>query len=381
MASNDLAVRADTGIVAEQTDWSPEQRELLAAIGCAARTEGELQLFLHQCKRTGLDPFTRQIHMVNYGGNVVTQTGIDGFRVIARRAADAAGEAYSLTATEWCGPDGVWTEVWLSDEPPAAARVSVVRGGQMFPAVAMYREYVARKKDGSVNAMWKQRPAGQLAKCAEALAYRRAFPQDLAGLYSDDEMEQARNPVPRSRTEVKQIPQTATDFMKALKLTGDEFKQFTGRVLKTEVGVWVELTDEQRAAVLAAAAEWLDTGADPTAGAAESVDVVTGEIIEQPAAQTTQTAPANAPQHPEPHEAATQGQVGSIQAHMRRLEIDDRGERLYWTATLADISDPSSLESSKDLTAGEAGLVLDRMTKIRSRAELESWAPVKGDPS
>ena len=123
MASNDLVVRADTGIVAEQTDWSPEQRELLAAIGCAARTEGELQLFLHQCKRSGLDPFTGQIHMVNYGGNVVTQTGIDGFRVIARRAADAAGEAYSLTATEWCGPDGVWTEVWLSDEPPAATRL------------------------------------------------------------------------------------------------------------------------------------------------------------------------------------------------------------------------------------------------------------------
>jgi hypothetical protein len=57
--------------------------------------------------------------------------------------------------------------------------------------VALYREYVQRKKDGTPNRMWATMPAAMLAKCAEALALRKAFPQELAGIYSDAEMEQA----------------------------------------------------------------------------------------------------------------------------------------------------------------------------------------------
>ena len=160
-------------------------------------------VFLHYCQRTGLDPFARQIYMIGRwsreGTKYTIQTSIDGFRLIGRRAADARHEQLEVSDTEWCGPDGQWRDVWLSDEPPAAARVSVIRNGGRFPAVALFREYAQTKKDGALTQMWADKGALMIAKCAEALAWRKAFPQDLSGLYTGDEMSQAdthRAPIP-----------------------------------------------------------------------------------------------------------------------------------------------------------------------------------------
>src|SRR5699024_10917974 len=54
-------------------------------------------------------------------------------------------------------------------------------------------EYAQKTRNGTLTQMWQQRPAGQLSKCAEALAWRMAFPQDLAGMYTAEEMHQATN--------------------------------------------------------------------------------------------------------------------------------------------------------------------------------------------
>lgn len=80
---------------------------------------------------------------------------------------------------------------------PSWAQVTVKKlvHGQVgeFPATAFWEEYVQTTKDGSPNSMWKGRPKGQLSKCAEALALRKAFPAELSGVYSDVEMQQADN--------------------------------------------------------------------------------------------------------------------------------------------------------------------------------------------
>lgn len=176
----------------DQTFWTDKQVAGLRQLGVDRATNGDLAVFLHVCQRTGLDPFARQIYMIERQGKQTIQTGIDGFRLVARRAVDRTGETLSIGPSEWCDQDGIWSDVWLKDYPPAAARVVVYRNGEAFPGTALWREYVQYKRDGNVMAQWATRPAGMLAKCAEALALRKAFPHDLSGIYTDDELTEER---------------------------------------------------------------------------------------------------------------------------------------------------------------------------------------------
>lgn len=165
-------------------------------------SDDELALFVEQCRRTGLDPFARQIYSVrrkqwnsqsrSYEEAQVIQVSIDGFRLIADRTHKYAGQV----GPWWCGADGEWKEVWLSDEPPTAAKVGVLRHDFHQPlfATALFKSYVQTNSHGEPVSRWKTDPAGMLAKCAEALALRRAFPHELSGLYTTEEMGQADNP-------------------------------------------------------------------------------------------------------------------------------------------------------------------------------------------
>ena len=187
-------------LTADQEWWNDKQIAALRQLGVDRASNGDLAVFMHVAQRTGLDPFARQIYMIERQGKQTIQTGIDGFRLVARRAVDRAGESLAIGGGEWCGTDGVWRDVWLDSEPPAAARVTVKRNGHEFVGVALFREYAQTKRDGNLMAQWATRPAGMLAKCAEALALRKAFPLDLAGVYTDDEMGQAQRPAEQRTT-------------------------------------------------------------------------------------------------------------------------------------------------------------------------------------
>lgn len=193
--------------------WSPEERALVEASGLVhtdarsnVKTLAErpvVAAFLQHCARTGLDPIARQIYCIarKSKGQLrwQIQISIDGARLVAERSGQYEGQ----TTPEYTADGITWTQVWLAKEPPKAARVGVYRRGfrDALYAIALWDAYAVyddvweqgRKVEGArkLSAMWAKMGPLMLAKCAEMLALRKAFPQDLSGLYSSEEMAQA----------------------------------------------------------------------------------------------------------------------------------------------------------------------------------------------
>lgn len=167
---------------------SREKIELIKQTVAKGATDLELDLFFHACKRTGLDPLMKQIYAIKRWNSqerretMTFQTGIDGYRLIADRTGCYAGSS-----------DAEYT---LNDDGfPGVAKVTVTKlvGGVpcQFTASARWDEYVQKTKEGNPTSMWQKMPFLMLGKCAEALALRKAFPAELSGLYTHEEMQQA----------------------------------------------------------------------------------------------------------------------------------------------------------------------------------------------
>jgi phage recombination protein Bet len=208
--------------------WSPEEKALVAAAGLVntdangqqtAAPRPVVAAFLQHCSRTGLDPFARQIYAIarkNRGNlNWTVQISIDGARLVAERTGKYEGQ----TTPEFTSDGVTWTTVWLNDEQPKAARVGVYRQGfreplyaiALWTAYAVYQdEWEGGQKTGKqkLSAMWSKMGPLMLAKCAEMLALRKAFPQDLSGLYSTEEMDQAGAPLEVVKEAEASVPET-----------------------------------------------------------------------------------------------------------------------------------------------------------------------------
>jgi phage recombination protein Bet len=339
------AVERHTGtglaLTGDQAWWTKRQEAGLAQLGLAKADPGDLLVFMHVAQRTGLDPFAKQIYMIGRNGrelidgqwtNVVKQTiqtGIDGFRLVARRSADRLGETLEYEDTEWCGNDGVWADVWTHSTAPAAARVTVVRNGRRFPGVALYREYVQTKANGDPNAMWSKMPANQLAKCAEALALRKAYPQDLSGLYTDDEMGQADR-APRGQ---QSDGQTSRDRIAA--------------ALHHEQG---------------GAQEEESVGGSSSTEPPE--DVVDGELVDEPDEQT----PDPADEHP-----ATESPLLDLRSALARKLFAVLGQAQIADDRQHDFLSKSlqrPITSRKDLTEADAHTVIDALEAAMADTDL-----------
>lgn len=137
-------------------------------------------LYKAACERTGLDPDGRFLYVARDRGQFRVELTIDGFRLTAERTGKYKGQI----GPQWCGPDGQWLDIWTGDNPPHAARVGILRDGFAKPiwGKAIYTEFVQDSE------FWRKMPANQLAKCAEAAGFRKAFPAEFSGLYSPDEL-------------------------------------------------------------------------------------------------------------------------------------------------------------------------------------------------
>jgi phage recombination protein Bet len=191
---SELAAVQDHGALVH---WNDQQVEVLRGLIAPGVSDSEFVLFGQVCQRTGLDPFARQIYAITRNvynretkrkePKMTIQVSIDGLRLIADRSGQYAG-----SETLWCGPDGKWVDVWLKPGPPAAAKTTVWKNGsdRTFIGVARFGAY-CQSYDGKPQGLWDSMPDVMIGKCSEALALRKAFPADMSGLYTREEMQQA----------------------------------------------------------------------------------------------------------------------------------------------------------------------------------------------
>jgi phage recombination protein Bet len=168
--------------------FTEDQSQMIRDAYANGATDGEFAVLMEIAKARRLNPLLKQVHFVKRWDKDkarmvwATQVSIDGLRAIAERTGIYAGQD-EPEFTE--GPSGV----------PTVCKVRVYRKDWTRPAVgvAYFGEYVQTTKDGKVTSFWQRMPHTMLAKCAESLALRKAFPEDTSGLYTPEEMGQAEN--------------------------------------------------------------------------------------------------------------------------------------------------------------------------------------------
>lgn len=281
-----------------QTEWTEPQRAALEQLGIASASRGDQLVFLHQAQKTGLDPFAKQLYMIarwdaQSGGHKFTiQAGIDGLRVIAERT----GRYEGRTPIQWCGEDGVWRNVWLNPkQPPVAARCAVYKRGFREPleGVAHWSEFVQTKKGGDPTHMWATKGVHMLGKVAEALALRAAFPQDLSGIYTPEEVGEDDSPaaggpgqtIAESVTQEYSQPMVGSSQLseiagriRDLGMGKDDALALYADVAGREVPVTRLLTEKEADAVI----DELTRRATPPAVATEDDEPVEAELVDEP---------------------------------------------------------------------------------------------------
>lgn len=259
--SANLTTATTTG-VAEKLQFSANQLDLIKTQIARECTDAELALFISVCERTGLDPFSRQIYAIKRpdksavgGKKMVIQTGIDGYRLIADRTGRYAGNS---------------DPIFQYDKEGRVTRATVTVGKMVqgvccsFTASALMSEY----RPYSPGPLWDRMPHVMLAKCAEAAALRKAFPADLSGIYTHEEMEQSDIPagksvIPAVLTPALEAPReesvvsaaqlaSMNHLLRVMEYSAEEKKKW-GEAIKGRYGIQSprQLTREQADEVLA----------------------------------------------------------------------------------------------------------------------------------
>ncbi|MEE7442650.1 phage recombination protein Bet [Methylobacterium oryzae] len=201
-----MNVPARTTAASSPRDYDKSQTSLIRRTYAKDTTDDEFNMFIEICKRQQLDPFRKQIHALVFNKKnadkrqVAFITGIDGYRAIAKRAGN-----YRPDENE---PQITYDESLIGPLNPKGIVKAVVTVWQYavdgwYPVrgVAMWDEFVPvgdewenGKRTGKRKIMkdnWVNMPIVMIVKCAEAQALRRGWPEDMGGIYIQEEMDRA----------------------------------------------------------------------------------------------------------------------------------------------------------------------------------------------
>jgi phage recombination protein Bet len=166
------------------------ERDLIRSHVASDATPSEFALFLYDAQIRGLNPLKNELYFVKrMAWNSVTkrkepvashQVAIDGYRILAERTGKYKGQ----TKVEF-GDD----MTFANETVPEWAEVGVYKEGFTQPVYGRvyFKEYAAVYND-KLMSMWARMPRHMIAKCAESLALRKAFPDTLAGINTKEEM-------------------------------------------------------------------------------------------------------------------------------------------------------------------------------------------------
>lgn len=195
-------------------NFSGKQLDLIKHTVASDCDADEFSLFIEVARRVNLDPFRKQIYAVVYSKKDPAKrkmsiiTAIDGYRAIAARNKD-----YRPTEDD---AQIVYDPELKGENNPAGIVSATVRcwklgsDNKWYPVAgtAHWEEYVPIKDEWAYDpsagkrqptgnqaldksSNWYKMPRVMISKVAEALALRRGWPEDLSGLYTDDEMARA----------------------------------------------------------------------------------------------------------------------------------------------------------------------------------------------
>lgn len=344
-------------VMAVAPGFTREQIELVKRTVAPGTTDDELALFLATANRTGLDPFTGQLHAVKRwnrreGREVMTiQIGIDGYRAIAARTGLHAGT-----------DDAVFVE--SGAKWPTSATVTVYRivGGQRVPftATARWDEFAQRTKDGTPTEMWARMPHHMLAKCAEALALRKAFPVELGGTYIPEELgaDQAPPTPPAPPAPTTLSEENVARFFESCARRGLD----PAAVVREATG---GRTDDP-AQVLTSEAPALSAAYKRLAAEAQAAQQeVVAEVVEaqeQPQAPEPEPEKAAEPE-PEPEEKVpSAAATRRMFAAMREVGITERHDRLGFLSAVLG----RPVTTTEQLSRDDVSAAIDALERVKA---------------
>ena len=217
----------ETGVIKYETSQgevklSPKTIQKYLVHGKGTLTSQEIMMFLALCKYQRLNPYLREAYLIKYGDNdsATMVVGKEAFLKKARHAKDYAGH-----------------KAWTEGEPPKmVGKAEVYVTGFQVPISVQvdYNEYVGKKRDGTINRMWSEKPKTMLRKVALVQALREAFPEELGGMYSEEEMPIEMENLPREPVSISEIDNNGTQEFQEKKEPSESYSPEAMKKVITE---------------------------------------------------------------------------------------------------------------------------------------------------